>query len=83
MGYVMLRASEWDYSDVEQRKTLQVINGQGTLEIGIAPTLSSRSLFRKVGRFFALFFRSWSHPSTPAARCQSRGTCAPLLHRPC
>ncbi len=49
LGYVALRAEDdWDFSEGEQKKKLVVVNGSGTVEIGLAPTLRSRHLLRRI-----------------------------------
>lgn len=48
LGYVPLRSEDLDFSDAEQQKTVRVINGEGSVTIGIAPTIGSLSLFRKI-----------------------------------
>lgn len=48
IGYVSVKSEEWTVVDEEVRKTLNVNNGSGTIEIGIAPTLHSRALMRQI-----------------------------------
>ncbi len=49
LGFVALRSEDdWNFAEAEQRKKMTVMNGSGTVEIGLAPTLHSRRVLRQI-----------------------------------
>jgi hypothetical protein len=48
LGYVTLRAEDWDFADGEQIKTLKVVAGNGYIELGLAPTRHSQAVIRRI-----------------------------------
>ncbi len=48
LGYVMLRAEDWEFANGEVVKTLRVVGGEGTIDVGLAPTRHSQTLLRQI-----------------------------------
>jgi hypothetical protein len=48
LGYVSLRSEDWDFTEAEQIKSLKVVGGSGSIDVGLAPMRHSQTLLRRI-----------------------------------